>query len=104
MLSGPMLDSNRRDFGGPPRFAPPRPCPPLARDAQDPQAALDALNNERFCDTAPAAVRSTRQAKPSHPSRQPQQANRTTAYYISELWCRKAFATFRRLDRDTQSY
>ena len=51
--------AHRRAFVGPPRFAPHRPCPPLALDAQEQQAVLDTLNSERFCDTAPAAVHAT---------------------------------------------
>ena len=51
--------AHRRTFVGPPRYAPPRPCPPLALDAQEQQAVLDTLNSERFCDSAPAAVHAT---------------------------------------------
>jgi len=51
--------SHRRDLVGPPRPHAPRPCPPLALDAQEQQALLGALNSERFCDTAPAAVHAT---------------------------------------------
>ena len=51
--------ANRLAFVRPPRFAPHRPCPPLALDAQEQQAVLDTLNSERFCDTAPAAVHAT---------------------------------------------
>ena len=51
--------AHRRAFVGPPRFTPPRPCPPLALDAQEQQTVLDTLNSERFCDTAPAAVHAT---------------------------------------------
>ena len=36
-----------------------RPRPPLALDAQENQALLDALNSERFADTAPAAMHAT---------------------------------------------
>ena len=36
-----------------------RPRPPLAFDAQENQALLDALNSERFADTAPAAMHAT---------------------------------------------
>jgi len=36
-----------------------RPPPPLAFDAQESQVLLDALNSERFLDTAPAAVHAT---------------------------------------------
>jgi putative transposase len=51
--------SHRRTLVGPPRWRAPRPCPPLALDAQEQQALLGALNSERFCDTAPAAVHAT---------------------------------------------
>jgi transposase InsO family protein len=49
----------RRALVGPPQPRAPRPCPPLALDAQERQALLDALHSERFCDTAPAAVHAT---------------------------------------------
>ena len=43
-----------------PRPKPPaRPRPPLALNAQENQALLDALNSERFADTAPAAMYAT---------------------------------------------
>ena len=51
--------AHRRILVGPPRPRTPRPCPPLALDAQEQQALLGALNSERFCDTAPAAVHAT---------------------------------------------
>jgi transposase InsO family protein len=51
--------SHRRNLVGPPRPCAPRPCPPLALDPQEQQALLGALNSERFCDTAPAAVHAT---------------------------------------------
>ncbi len=51
--------SHRRTLMGPPRPALPRPCPPLALDAQERQTLLVTLNSERFCDTAPAAVHAT---------------------------------------------
>ncbi len=51
--------SHRRTLVGPPRPRTPRPGPPLALDAQEQQALLGALNSERFCDTAPAAVHAT---------------------------------------------
>ncbi len=51
--------SHRRTLVGPPRPRAPRPCPPLALDAQEQQALLAALNSERFADTAPAAVHAT---------------------------------------------
>ena len=51
--------SHRRTLVGPPRPRAPRPCPPLALDAQEQQALLGALNSERFADTAPAAVHAT---------------------------------------------
>lgn len=51
--------SHRLNLVGPPRPPTPRPCPPLALDAQEQQALLGALNSERFCDTAPAAVHAT---------------------------------------------
>ena len=38
---------------------PVRPRPPLAFDAQEKQALFDALNSERFADTAPAAMHAT---------------------------------------------
>lgn len=51
--------AQRAALGGPhPRRAA-RPRPPLALDPQEQQALLDALNSERFCDTAPAAVHAT---------------------------------------------
>ena len=51
--------SHRRALVGPPRPRTPRPCPPLALDAQEQQALLAVLNSERFADTAPAAVHAT---------------------------------------------
>ena len=51
--------SHRRTLMGPPQPALPRPCPPLALDAQERQTLLDTLNSERFADTAPAAVHAT---------------------------------------------
>jgi transposase InsO family protein len=51
--------SHRRTLVGPPRPRTPRPHPPLALDAQEQQSLLDALNSERFADTAPAAVHAT---------------------------------------------
>ena len=50
---------HRRALVGPPRPRTPRPCSPLALDAQEQQALLAALNSERFADTAPAAVHAT---------------------------------------------
>ena len=50
---------HRAALVGPPRPRPPRPRPPLALDAQERQALLDTLNNERFVDAAPAAVHAT---------------------------------------------
>ena len=50
---------HRCSLVGPPRPALPRPCPPLALDAQEQQILLDTLNSERFADTAPAAVHAT---------------------------------------------
>ncbi len=44
--------------GAPPRLAA-RPSPSLVLNAQERQALLDALNGERFADTAPAAVHAT---------------------------------------------
>ena len=51
--------SHRRTLVGPPAPRTPRPCPPLAFDAQERQTLLDTLNSERFADTAPAAVHAT---------------------------------------------
>jgi hypothetical protein len=51
--------SHRRTLVGPAPPRAPRPCPPLALDAQEQQALLAALNSERFCDSAPAAVHAT---------------------------------------------
>jgi putative transposase len=51
--------SHRRTLVGPPAPRAPRPCPPLALDVQERQTLLDALNSERFVDTAPAAVHAT---------------------------------------------
>ena len=51
--------SHRRTLMGPPRPVLPRPCPPLALDAQERQTLLVTLNSERFADTAPAAVHAT---------------------------------------------
>jgi hypothetical protein len=45
---------HRRTVMGPPRPRAPRPCPPLALDANERQTVLDTLNSERFADTAPA--------------------------------------------------
>ena len=50
---------HRRTVMGPPRPRAPRPCPPLALDANERQTVLDTLNSERFADTAPAAVYAT---------------------------------------------
>ena len=50
---------HRRTLVGPPLPRAPRPCPPLALDAQERQVLLDTLNGERFVDTAPAAVHAT---------------------------------------------
>ena len=49
----------RAAFVGPRRARAARPRPPLALDALEQQAVLDALNSERFVDTAPAAVHAT---------------------------------------------
>ena len=46
-------------FVGPPARRAPRPRPPLALDAQERQALLDALNSARFADSAPQAVHAT---------------------------------------------
>ena len=51
--------AHRRPLMGPPAPRRPRPCPPLALDAQERQTLLDTLNCERFADTAPAAVHAT---------------------------------------------
>ena len=51
--------AHRRTVMGPPKPQAPRPCPPLALDAQEQQALLDTLNSERFADTAPATVHAT---------------------------------------------
>jgi len=53
------LQAHRAALVGPraPRAA--RPRPPLALDALERQVLLDALNSERFVDTAPAAVHAT---------------------------------------------
>ena len=51
--------SHRRTLVGPPAPRTPRPCPPLALDAQERRTLLDTLNSERFADTAPAAVHAT---------------------------------------------
>ena len=51
--------SHRHTVMGPPRPRTPRPCPPLALDAQERQTVMDTLNSERFADTAPAAVHAT---------------------------------------------
>ena len=48
--------THRLALVGPPR---PRQRPPLALDAHEQQLLLDALNSERFADTAPAAVQAT---------------------------------------------
>ena len=50
---------HRRTLVGPPAPRAPRPCPPLALDAQEQQVLLATLNSERFADTAPAAVHAT---------------------------------------------
>jgi putative transposase len=49
----------RAAFVGPLQTRVPRPRPPLALDALEQQAVMDALNSERFVDTAPAAVHAT---------------------------------------------
>jgi len=51
--------SRSRLLVGPPPPRVPRPCPPLALDAQEQQVLLATLNSERFADTAPAAVHAT---------------------------------------------
>ena len=51
--------ARRMAFIGPLPCRRPRPRPPLALDAQESQALLDALNSDRFVDTAPAAVHAT---------------------------------------------
>jgi transposase InsO family protein len=51
--------THRRALVGPLPARPARPRPPLAFDAQENQALLDALNSERFVDTAPAAMHAT---------------------------------------------
>ena len=49
----------RMAFVGPAPRRAPRPAAPLALDAQERAAVLDALNSERFADSAPAAVHAT---------------------------------------------
>ena len=49
----------RMAFVGPPARRAPRPKPPLALDAKERQVLLDALNSERFADSAPQAVYAT---------------------------------------------
>ena len=49
----------RLSLVGPMPAPPGRPRPPLAFDAQENLALLDALNSERFADTAPAAMHAT---------------------------------------------
>ena len=49
----------RHTLVGPVPAGPARPRPPLAFTTQEKQAVLDALNSERFADTAPAAVHAT---------------------------------------------
>jgi putative transposase len=51
--------ARRHTLVGPPRPRAPRPCAPLALDAQEQRTLLDTLNSERFADTAPAAVHAT---------------------------------------------
>lgn len=51
--------AHRRSVMGPPKPRAPRPCSPLALDAQERQTLLETLNSERFADTAPAAVHAT---------------------------------------------
>ena len=50
---------HRLSLVGPMQARPARPRPPLAFDAREIQALLDALNSERFADTAPAAIHAT---------------------------------------------
>ena len=49
----------RHTLVGPVPAGPARPRPPLAFTTQEKQAVLDALNSERFADTAPAAMHAT---------------------------------------------
>ena len=50
---------HRLSLVDPMQARPARPRPPLAFDAREIQALLDALNSERFADTAPAAIHAT---------------------------------------------
>ncbi len=43
--------AHHRTVMGPPRPRAPRPCPPLALDANERQTVLDTLNSERFADS-----------------------------------------------------
>ena len=54
---------HRRTVMGPPRPRAPRPCPPLALDANERQTVLDTLNSERLADTALAANGASRERR-----------------------------------------
>ena len=54
-----QAELHRHTVMGPPPPRAPRPCPPLALDAQERQTLLDTLNSDRFVDTAPSAVHAT---------------------------------------------
>ena len=57
--AGHRAQMYRLSLVGPMPARPVRPRPPLAFDAQENQALLQALNSERFVDTAPAAMHAT---------------------------------------------
>ena len=50
---------HRAEMLGPPAPRPARPCPPLSLAPAEREVLLATLNNERFSDTAPAAVHAT---------------------------------------------
>lgn len=50
---------HRRTLMGPPKPRAPRPCSPLALDANERHTLLATLNSERFADSAPATVHAT---------------------------------------------